>query len=89
MLSNLDEAQEMTFEFETHEGRLVTGRVTGRWIAERVILAEGERIIVVDEQRNQYWKVEGDPEEELRKMLDVDEYAEPMAALGIEPVVDI
>jgi post-segregation antitoxin (ccd killing protein) len=89
VMATLEQAEEIRFSFEDRDGRLVTGRVSGKWLGESVILTEDERLIVVDRDNLRYWEIEGDPEEALRDLLNEEDYIEAMTALGITPIVDI
>jgi post-segregation antitoxin (ccd killing protein) len=92
MAETLEGASEIKLKLENENGRMYTGRITGKMIASgnrvEVYLTEDERVIVYDFDNLKYW-VE-DWETDLEALIgDRDVYVEAMDALGREVTIDI
>jgi len=92
------ESKANTYEVDMvdEEGRRYTGRIIGTRMAEghrgeQVYLGEDERVLVYDPNTEGQWQcyeVE-DAEEDLRQILDHEEYLATLSALGIKPTIDL
>lgn len=97
VMTTLEDVQTYEVEIETPEGRLVTGRITGKLIAEveevvSAYLTEDERVLIYDERRQQVHDVSDDRVEALEgwfKDGDPDAYVDAMEAIGEKAVIDL
>jgi hypothetical protein len=96
MAETLEEVEEYEVSiYDQREDRGYTGRITGKLIAMsddenvQVFLTDDERVIVYDSRDEDYFVVEDDPSEELRKWLSDEAYADAMNALGLKAIIDL
>jgi hypothetical protein len=79
-------------ELENSNGDRYLGRITGTLLARgrdcAVYVTDNERIVLYDEVRLAYYNLD-DPEEELKKWLDEDDYLTACNELGIKPVLNL
>ena len=94
MSKTLAEPQAYLVDLEDGEGRVYTGRITGKLLygsgneyEHQVFLTEDERILAWSPRHLLVTEV--DDTEQLRDMFDNEGYVTVMTALGEKPVVDL
>lgn len=98
VMNTLKEPQTYEVEVETDDGHFVTGRITGKEIAEynrsnvRIFLTDDERVLLYDEKAQEVLDVTQNPVEAFQGWFeesDRDSFVEAMSAIGEKAVIDL